>query len=112
MSRRVIMWCGVFRSVGTSCRCRSQALNRVKITKGFMPCITPQGAFWLRRRQRLACGAEKLRLQGVHLPHYGDLSGFSDPVLQDLAGNMFCAVSSCTVVFAMIASLPCKWRPK
>ena len=85
-------------------------MDRARVSKGYMPCITPGGAFWLRRRQRLACGGDKLRVQGAWLPNYSNLADFSDPALQDLAGNMFCSCSATKVILAVFCNLLCEWK--
>ena len=66
---------------------------------GRVPTITPGGKYWLGHRCRTLTGAEALALQGLWIPP-GTLSGVSDALLHDLAGNAFNAVSCMTAMLA------------
>lgn len=67
---------------------RSQSLNRlVKPTVGYVKTLLPSAKIWLRRRQRLLTGPEKMALQGLTLSFYNP-DGWTNRQLGDLAGSV------------------------
>eukprot|EP00959_Pyramimonas_sp_CCMP1952_P055226 1154587-Pyramimonas_sp.AAC.1 len=67
----------------------SQTLGRNGILWNGVPCVTPKGKLWLRKRFRLLVPPEALAAQGFPLFTYERLSPFSVSELNDLAGGAF-----------------------
>ena len=57
---------------------------------GQFATVTPNGQFWLRKRQRKLMGIERLALQGI--VHFNNT--FAEPKLCHLAGEAMCAIST------------------
>lgn len=65
----------------------SQSVHRAGVaTKLVMPCITPNGAFWVERASRLLSPVEKCLFQGLPM-HQLDIGGLSSCQIESLAGN-------------------------
>ena len=64
---------------------------------GHFPTVTPNGQFWLRKRQRKLMGIERLALQGI--VHFDKT--LAEPKLCHLAGDAMCAISS---ILALVVS--------
>ncbi len=65
----------------------SQSVHRASACSGLvMPCITPNGQFWVERLSRTISPAEKLLCMGLPLGCV-DMGGLSSGEIQSLAGN-------------------------
>lgn len=82
----------------------SCSINRVPRCVGAMPCCTPKGMFWLRKKFRLIEPNECLQAQGIRLRARHEVSAFSPAELQALAGNAFNAYTALAVTIAALSS--------
>ncbi|CAL1166955.1 unnamed protein product [Cladocopium goreaui] len=66
----------------------SQSLHRMPVIGDGAPfmCITPNGKYWIREKQRCLLGLEKLLLMGFPI-HVLNVTCVSDTVLSSLGGN-------------------------
>ena len=65
----------------------SQSVHRAGVsTKLVMPCITPNGQFWVERESRVISPIEKLLFMGLPVANM-DLGGLSGREMGSLAGN-------------------------
>ena len=65
----------------------SQSIHRVGVQSSLvMPCITPNGQFWVERVGRIVNPIEKLLCMGLPAQSL-DLGGLSDREIESLAGN-------------------------
>lgn len=81
----------------------SQSITRYASATDHMPCLTPKGCMFLRRRRRPVLGIESLALQGLELQHMcaaESYRSFSNTQLLDLAGNAFCGAVLQAIVVA------------